>query len=97
MTIALLQEQINTHSDAKLRGRIDERLDPLRQDVGKLRAITFMATETAQTAQQVEITMSAVDLVNVLADAAFLQRRDQARNKATRDFLEKVAAAGIEI
>lgn len=97
MTIAALQQQINAKSDARLRRRIDERLDPLRQDVANMPALVFMADETAQTAQQVEVTMAAIELVNVLAEAAFMQRRDQVRNKATRDFLEKVAAAGIEI
>ena len=96
MTIAALQEQINTASDARLRRRIDERLDDLRRDVSQMPAFEFDATEAAQTAQPVRVQMTPADLVNILAEAAFNSRRDQARNRATRDFLEKVAQAGIE-
>ena len=80
MTINALQEQINVQADARLRRRIDERLDPIR----------------GQSAQRTRIRMTPLAMVNLIADAAFNQRRDQARNKATRDFLDKVAQAGIE-
>lgn len=97
MSIATLQDQINTKADARLRRRIDERLDPLRQDVADIGVITFNAVDPLQSAQPVSVQLDAVALVNVLADAAFSQRRDQARNKLTRDFLAKVADAGIAI
>lgn len=97
MTIEALQQQINSAADAKLRRRIDERLDPLRQDVANMPAITFSAQEANQSVQPVTVTITPAELINVLADAAFNLRRDQARQKATRDFLAKVTAAGIDI
>lgn len=96
MTIHALQNQINAKADARLRGKIDAKLDPLRQELAHLPALViFEAAETSQTAQPVEVSMTAVELVNILADFAVRHRRDQARTRATKEFLEKLEAAGI--
>lgn len=97
MSINALQDQINAAADARLRRQIDERLDPIRQQVSQMPEYEFAAMEVNQTAQQTLVRMTPLAMVNIVAEAAFDQRRDQARNRATRDFLDKVAAAGINI
>lgn len=97
MSTKELQEQINTKSDAELKASIDARLAPIASMVDGLPAIEFEANDPAQSAQKITVSLQPERLVRLVARSIYQNRRDQARLQKTRDFLDKVAAAGIEI
>lgn len=99
MTMKTLEDQLNAKADAETRRKIDERLDPIRQHVSRLPEIVFPATaiEYDPKDNTVHISMRPIDLLNLVADAAFINRRDQARKQRSDNFLERVSAAGIDI
>lgn len=96
MTTKTLQDQIEAAADAELQAKINARLEPIRSQVARLPAVEFEANDPAQSAQKIKVSMTPAELIDIVGLAAFAHRRDQARLKRTRDFLDKVAAAGIE-
>lgn len=97
MTVATLQDQINVKSDARLRRRIDDKLDPIRQIAGNANVQCTIPARFVSSNPDGSVSMDATILLDALADGYMNLRRDQARQQLTRDFLEKVAQAGIEI
>lgn len=75
----ILRDKIFAAADGRLRKRIDERLDVLRQDAGLIGNVTING-----------MPVTAISAVNAIADAAFRARRDTARQQAVDDFLQKV-------
>lgn len=84
----VLRDKIYAAADARLRRKIDERLDPIRQAV---------SGRNLQTPVLEARSYDLMELVQMIADRVFAIRRDQERAELTTTFLSRVREGGFDV
>lgn len=91
--IEVLQKKLNRTADADLKEKIKERLAPIMQMCRDIDEREYELPEKNQTAQKTTVVIRPSELVRLVGESVFVQRRDQNRLKHTDAFIKKVGAA----
>lgn len=90
-----LQDRIYANADAELAREIDEILARVEQSI-PIGPFEYMATDAAQSAQQVRVKSTRAEIITMLALQMFNARLATARRRAVADFIERVEKKGTQ-